>query len=310
MDARSHRNAQGIAAQQTRRKELALAVGVGALGACAVALLPRSLGALVAALAAAAAVVATARLVRRAAGGAAWRAVEVARLEAARTREDRDALQRTLAHDLRSPLGAIVNFVSVLEEDHSERMGSEARGIVARIRRAAESGLRLADGLSRLSKVSRETVRLETVDVEKLVREVFEQLAPPPRSAELSLVDVPPATADRALLREAFGELIGNALKFSGRREKAHIAAGGRREADGTTVYWVADDGVGFEAAHAARLFRPFERLHSRDEFPGAGIGLAVVKRVAERHGGSVWAEGDPEHGARFYLSLPSGASS
>lgn len=235
------------------------------------------------------------------------REAEGARLEAARAREERDELQRTLAHDLRSPLGAIVNFTAVLEEDQRGRLDAEAMGIVARIRRAAESGLRLADGLARLTKVSREAFHPERVEVEPLVREVFADLAGGPPRVELSVGELPPAQADRALLREAFAELLGNALKFSSHPEKGQIGVGGRRTPEGGVVYWVADDGVGFDPGSASRLFRPFERLHPRDAFPGAGVGLAVVRRIAERHGGSVWAEGDPERGARFFLALSQG---
>jgi signal transduction histidine kinase len=239
---------------------------------------------------------------------------DLARAEARRTREEaesaraeRDDLQRTLAHDLRSPLGAIVNFTSVLEEDQRGRLDAEAMGILARIRRAAESGLQLADGLARLAQVSRAPLHPERVDVEPLVREVFARLAGGTPRVELSLAELPPAHADRALLREAFTELLGNALKFSSHPEKGQIGVGGGRTPEGGVVYCVADDGVGFEPGSAPRLFHAFERLHHRDAFPGAGVGLAVVRRVAERHGGSVWAEGDLERGARFFLALPGG---
>jgi signal transduction histidine kinase len=258
-----------------------------------------------AAAAAGGAFLAGARLGGRRRDGAEAGALEAARLEAARARDECDDLQRTLAHDLRSPLGAIVNFVSVLEEDHRSRLDPEALGIVARIRRAAEGALRLADGLARLTKVSREAFRSEPVDVEALVREVFDGLDAGDR-VELSLGELPPAVADRALLREAFSELLRNGVKFSAPREKARIAVGGRRAPDGGSVYWVADDGVGFAPGEAARLFRAFQRLHATGEFPGAGVGLAVVRRVAERHGGSAWAESSHEGGgARFFLALP-----
>jgi signal transduction histidine kinase len=231
-------------------------------------------------------------------------ALERARGHVTRAREERDQLQSTLAHDLRSPLGAIVNFASVLEEDHRDRLDPEARGVVARMRRAAENALRLADGLSRLTRVSRQPATRQRVEIEPLVREAFASIAPG-RPVELSIGELPPAFADRALLAEAFGELLENAVKFSGHREKPRIAVGGRREADGRLVYWVADDGVGFPPEAGERLFRAFERLHGRDAFPGAGIGLAVVQRALERLDGAVWAEGDPERGARFFLSLP-----
>jgi len=291
---------------RTRLVPVGLALAVAALAGLAVGWTAGWARAAVwaAAATAAAAFLAGARLGRRERGAAEAPALEAARLDAARAREERDDLERTLAHDLRSPLGAIVNFASVLQEDFRARLDPEALGIVARIRRAAESGLRLADGLARLANVSRKAFLPEPVDVEALVREAFDA-APGGQRVELSVAPLPPAVADRALLAEAFSELLRNAVKFSAQREKPHIAVGGRRAAGGGVVYWVADDGVGFAPGESPRLFRALHRLHPRDEFPGAGVGLAVVRRVAERHGGSVWAEGDLERGARFFLALP-----
>lgn len=214
---------------------------------------------------------------------------------------------RSFSHDLRSPLGAVVNFASVLEQDHGEQLEDEARRLLARIRRAAHSALALLEGYTRLARAAREPLRPERVDAEGLAREAFASLPPALRPVELSLGSLPPAFADPALLRACFAELLANAAKFSGGREKAQVAVGGRREPDGSVVYWVADDGVGFDPRFTARLFRAFERLHARDEFPGAGVGLAIVRQAAERHGGRVWAEGEPGRGARFYLALPAG---
>jgi light-regulated signal transduction histidine kinase (bacteriophytochrome) len=153
--------------------------------------------------------------------------------------------------------------------------------------------------------VSRSPLYREQVDVEALVREAFAELGTATQRVALSVAALPTVLADRALLREAFAELLGNAVKFSGQRDKAQVGVGGRETPEGDVVYWVADDGVGFDPASASRLFHAFERLHARDAFPGVGVGLAVVRRVAERHGGTAWAEGDPERGARIFLSLP-----
>jgi two-component system sensor kinase len=230
--------------------------------------------------------------------------LQTARGEAASARRDGDALQRSVAHDLRSPLGAILNYVSVLEEDYPDRLGDEARAILVRVRRAAQSGLVLLDGLSRLSRVSRDPFAPERVDVENVVRTAFEEL--PGRSGvELTVTSLPAAFADPALLRAAFSELLANAIKFSSHREKAHVGVNGRLGPGGTALYWVVDEGVGFDPRFASRLFGVFERLHSRDEYPGAGVGLAIVRRIAERHRGAVWAEGDPDRGARFFISVP-----
>jgi light-regulated signal transduction histidine kinase (bacteriophytochrome) len=215
------------------------------------------------------------------------------------------ALEQSVAHDLRSPLGAIMNFTSVLEEDLRDRLDDEARAILARIRRAAASALLLLDGLSRLARAGRDPLCLEPVDMEQLVREVFAELASDQRSVELAVGRLPVALADVRLLRIALRELIANALKFSATREKIRIQVEGGRGRDGTLVYHVVDEGVGFEMRFASKLFAAFERLHPRDEFPGAGVGLAIVRRVVERHGGRTWVDAELDRGARFSFSLP-----
>jgi signal transduction histidine kinase len=217
--------------------------------------------------------------------------------------EQEDVL-RSVTHDLRSPLGAIVNFATVLELDVGEKLDPEARGLLVRIRRAAHSALELLDGLARLTRSARDPLHKVPVDADALAREAFVDLPAAQRGGELTLGPLPGAVADPALLRACFAELLANAAKFSRGSEKPRVTVGGRRESDGSVVYWVADEGVGFDPRFSSRLFRAFERLHSRDEFPGAGVGLAIVRQVAERHGGRVWAEGVPGCGARFYFSL------
>jgi light-regulated signal transduction histidine kinase (bacteriophytochrome) len=132
---------------------------------------------------------------------------------------------------------------------------------------------------------------------------VVQELAPGPR-ARIELADLPAAAADRALLKQAWLNLVGNALKYSAKRPDPCIELGARREAQ-ATVYWIRDNGVGFDMRYAEKLFGVFQRLHSSEEFPGTGVGLAIVQRVVQRHGGRVWAEGRPGEGATFYFSLP-----
>jgi signal transduction histidine kinase len=220
---------------------------------------------------------------------------------------EQDGVLRSVTHDLRSPLGAIMNFASVLEHDVGGQLDPEARGLLLRIRRAAHSALELLDGLARLTRSAREPLHKVPVDADALARDAFVGLPAALREVELSLGPLPATVADPALLRACFAELLANAAKFSRGSEKPRVSVGGRREPDGSVVYWVADEGVGFDPRFASRLFRAFERLHSRDEFPGAGVGLAIVRQVAERHGGRAWAEGEPGSGARFSFSLPPG---
>jgi two-component system, chemotaxis family, sensor kinase Cph1 len=225
--------------------------------------------------------------------------------EVAICREDADALQRSVSHDLRSPIGAVLNFATVLELDHGDDLGAEGRQIVQRIRRSAESGLVLLDAMSRLSRVSRAALRPSPIDVETIVRQAFAELGQTGAQVELSIGSLPPAVADADLLRTAFRELLANAVKFSVGGTKPQIAVGGRRDPSGMLQYSVADEGVGFDMRFSGKLFRAFERLHSRDEFPGAGVGLAIVRKVAERHGGRVWADAGVDGGARFFLAIP-----
>jgi signal transduction histidine kinase len=221
-------------------------------------------------------------------------------------RAEIDTLHTSVSHDLRSPIGAILNFLTVLEEDHGAELAADGRAILARIRRSADSALALLDGLARLSRVERKTIARRSVDVEPLVRAGFAAARPSNRAVELTVVGpLPPAFADPELLRTAFAELLANAVRFSAGREKATVTVGGRLLDDGAVEYWVADDGVGFDPRFAGKLFKAFERLHSRDQFPGAGAGLAIVRRVAERHGGSVRADGELQRGATFHLVLP-----
>ena len=215
---------------------------------------------------------------------------------------------RPVTHDLRSPLGAVLNFASVLEHDHGEQLDDEARRLLRRIRRSADSALELLDGLLALAgwRASLCVRRASTSRgwFATPSRACRRRCAARSSRSAIAARDV----ADPALLRAASPSSSRNAVKFSGRAREGprrRSAAGASR--DGSVVYWVADDGVGFDPRFAGKLFRVFERLHSRDEFPGAGVGLAIVRRVAERHGGRVWAESEPERGARFFLALPAG---
>lgn len=227
------------------------------------------------------------------------------RLERDAARDELDGLHSALSHGLRSPIGAAINFATVLEGDFGDSLGDEGRSLLARIRRSARSALALVDGLARLSAVSRRELTLEPIDPEDLVRASFAAVAPADRSLEFSVAGpLPSVWADAALLRAAFDELLANAVRFTAGREKPRVAVGGRSE-NGAVVYWVEDNGVGFAPRFAGKLFRPFERLHRHDEFPGAGVGLAIVRRVAERHGGSAGVDAELDRGARFQLTLP-----
>jgi signal transduction histidine kinase len=229
-----------------------------------------------------------------------------------RTRELREAMAEleafnySVSHDLRSPLGAILNFVAVLEEDRSDRLDPAVAAVIARIRRSAERATALLEGLLQLSRTGRAQLQIEELDMEALVRDVFAQVRATRGDGRVELLvePLPRAMGDRALVADVLANLLDNALKYSEGRQKQRVTVRGRA-AEGENVYAVADNGIGFDMRFAAKLFGPFERLHPSDAFRGAGVGLAIVARIVRRHGGRVWAEGEVDRGACFYFSLP-----
>lgn len=227
------------------------------------------------------------------------------RRELAAAHGELEAFSYSVAHDLRAPLRAIDGYTQILRA-HEQELGEEARSCLETIRRNVQRMSALIDDLLKLSRVSRGELTFGTVDMAALAREAFEEsrATVPERKIELRVGRLPEALGDEALLRQVLANLIGNAVKFTGPRAEAIIEVNGAVE-DEECVYGVTDNGVGFDMAHAQRLFGAFERLHSMREFEGTGIGLAIVKRVVERHGGRVWAEGRVGEGARFQFTLP-----
>lgn len=177
--------------------------------------------------------------------------------------------------------------------------------MLGRVSAGAEKMGLLIDDLLRLSRIARQTMRIEPVDLSALAREVADELqaAEPKRQVVWIIAAQVSAAGDPGLLRVALQNLIGNAWKYSSKRDPARIEFG-IAEKDGRQVYFVRDDGAGFDMMYAKKLFGPFQRLHSAEEFPGTGIGLATVARILHRHSGKVWAEGRVGEGATFYFSL------
>lgn len=212
-----------------------------------------------------------------------------------------DSFSYSVSHDLRAPLRAIEGFSRILLEEHAASLDGEARrllGVVtANVGRMGE----LIDDLLELSRLGRVELRRADVDMTVLARAVASEW-----NVAIEVHPLPPARGDAALLRQVFANLLGNAVKYSRGREPARVeVSGGVR--DGERRYEVRDNGVGFEPQYAHKLFGVFQRLHSAREFEGTGVGLSVVRRIVERHGGRVWAEGRPGEGAVFGFSLPEG---
>jgi len=216
-----------------------------------------------------------------------------------------EAFSYSVSHDLRAPLRSIDGFSRILLEDHEASLDADARDSLKRIRAAAQYMAQLIDDLLRLSRLSRSELRYERVDLSAMAREIVAELAEqdPQRQVALRVADGIVVQGDRALLRVALGNLLGNAWKFTSRCPQARIEFGTSTE-DGHTHFFVSDNGVGFDPAYADKLFGAFQRLHSKDEFPGTGIGLATVQRVIRRHGGNVWAKSAIGEGATFGFEL------
>ncbi len=222
-------------------------------------------------------------------------------LEAAN--KDLESFSYSVSHDLRAPLRAVDGYARMLEEDYAARLDQEGRRLLGVVRAASSQMGQLIDDLLEFSRLGRKDLAQQRVDMEALAREVAAELGASAR-ATIEISALPPADGDRAMLRQVWANLIGNALKYSGKRDAPRVEIGGRAEAV-QNVYWVRDNGVGFDMRYAQKLFGVFQRLHAQNEFPGTGVGLALVQRVVARHGGRAWAEGQPGKGACFHFSLP-----
>ncbi|MGH9680107.1 MAG: sensor histidine kinase, partial [Candidatus Acidiferrales bacterium] len=192
-----------------------------------------------------------------------------------------------------------------LLEDYESKFDSSGQDYLKRVRLAAQRMSTLIDDLLNLSRVTRNEMRREKVDLSAVARSVAEDLhrSAPDREIEFVIMDGLSAKGDARLLKVAIENLLSNAWKYTSRHDRARIEFG-RQPANGRPSFFVRDDGAGFDPRYADRLFGAFQRLHGTAEFPGTGIGLATVQRIIHRHGGKIWAEGDVEKGATFYFTL------
>jgi PAS domain S-box-containing protein len=209
------------------------------------------------------------------------------------------------SHDLRSPLRALDGFSEVLLEDCGDALSERNLGYLHRIRAASQHMAELIDALLALSRVGRREVDLRVVDLSAAARAIIDELAEaePDREVAVSIEPELRARTDEALAEIVLRNLLGNAWKFTSKKEGASIEVGSVRKND-RPAYYVRDDGAGFDQEHAGAMFRPFQRLHGQDEFPGTGIGLATVQRALDKLDGTCWAEGEPGRGATFYFTL------
>lgn len=212
----------------------------------------------------------------------------------------------SVSHDLRTPLRAIDGFSQQLLNHYTDKLDDEGKRYLNVVRDNTKKMGQLIDDILAFSRMGRVDMSRSEVGMEVLVREVFEELKPDNSGHEpdLEIKPLPSAHGDRTMLRQVWMNLLGNAIKFTSHKPGATIKVGSY--ADGKeNVYFVTDNGAGFDMQYAGKLFGVFQRLHGIDEFEGTGIGLAIVKRIITRHGGRVWAEGKVDEGATFYFALP-----
>lgn len=227
-------------------------------------------------------------------------------LEAAN--KELDSFAHSVSHDLRAPLRAVVGFSGAMARDYSAQLPADGQELLVRVMMAAKRMEQLIDDLLRFSRVGQQAVTKRPVVVAHLVQEVLSELGAENASRQVEIVvgELPNAIADRALLKQVFSNLLSNAFKFTRKRHLARVEVGSHEE-EGERVYFVRDNGAGFEMKYAQRLFGVFQRLHKQEEFEGTGVGLSLSHRIVQRHGGRMWAEAMLEKGATFFFTLSPG---
>jgi two-component system sensor histidine kinase/response regulator len=216
-----------------------------------------------------------------------------------------EAFSYSISHDLRAPLRAINGFSKILLEEHSGQLSADAQKYLGLVGHNAQYMGQLIDGLLLFSRLSRQPLQKRPMLTEEVVRWALDELVAEQtgRNVEVTIGDLQPCHGNPTLLKQVFVNLLSNALKFTGRQPHAHIEVG-CREANGEVIYFVRDDGAGFDMQYADKLFGVFQRLHRAEDYDGTGVGLALVQRIVQRHGGQIWAEAALGHGATFSFTL------
>jgi light-regulated signal transduction histidine kinase (bacteriophytochrome) len=219
--------------------------------------------------------------------------------------QELESFSYAISHDLRAPLRHLAGFSGALLEDYGETLDTIATGYLDCIVRAGRKMETLVEALLKLSRVTRQNFSLTSVDLSQMARECAASLkeSAPERNVVFTIADKLSVRADADLLKAAIGNLLGNAWKYTGKKETATVELGQKQEGD-TTVFYLRDNGAGFDMRYADRLFGPFQRMHKESEFEGTGIGLATVQRIIHRHGGRIWADAAVDGGATFFFTL------
>lgn len=227
-------------------------------------------------------------------------------LEAAN--QELETFSYSVSHDLRAPLRAVDGFSQMVLADYAERLDSEGKRMLGVIRSEAARMGHLIDDLLTFSRIGRLPVEPVAINMQVLVREIYDELIAlePEREIRFILHPLPSVLGSESMIRQLWINLINNALKFTANRKVGEIEIGAKDDVPDGPIYFIKDNGVGFDMRYVGKLFVVFQRLHEQKEFPGTGVGLALVHRIIQRHGGRIWAEAEPERGATFYFTLPS----
>jgi len=230
-------------------------------------------------------------------------AERTAQLEA--VNKELEAFSYSVSHDLRAPLRAVDGYTRMLREDYGTRLDDEGRRICSVISDSARDMGRLIDDLLAFSRAGRAAMQRSAIDMAALARSAYFELTRPEDRERIAfaIAPLPAAVGDPSLIRQVWRNLLSNAVKFSSEKDRAVITVSSEQQ-DDEIVYTVRDNGAGFDMRYAGKLFGVFQRLHSTREFEGTGVGLAIVQRIVVRHGGRVWAQGEPGKGAVFSFTL------
>jgi PAS domain S-box-containing protein len=225
--------------------------------------------------------------------------------ELAESNQDLESFSYSVSHDLRSPLSAVKGFTNILQEDYFDKFDEEGREYLHRIKAGVDKMAELINDILNLSKIGRQQVKREIIDLSSMVRYYLKELTTiePGRKTEFAIEENVMSNADPRLVHVELENLLRNAWKFTSKKEITRIEFGSIH-LDGKTVFYLRDNGIGFDQKFAKKIFEPFRRVHSENEYGGTGIGLSIVQRVVKKHNGEIWAEGTPDVGAAFYFTL------
>lgn len=215
-----------------------------------------------------------------------------------------EAFSYSVSHDLRAPIRTILGFTQIIQHEYADGFSADLKDLVNRIEQNARRMNHIVDDLLRIAKFEKTPLRVEPLDLNVLIGHVWDSLSfGKPHRAQLQLNTLPDVVADRSLIEQVLINLLCNAVKYSSKAE-APVIEVGCHVIEGKTIFYVKDNGAGFDMKYSAKLFKPFERLHSMGEFEGTGVGLSLAKNIIERHKGRIWAEATVNQGAVFYFTI------